>query len=416
MAELNEQLRRLGRQIASESDARSNDEMRARVRRRLLSGAEAQPRRRGWPRRATLVAVAAAALLALVFVGHSLRDQPLHFSVGSPPQTGEVGSWLAAESDNLAMAFSDGTRLSLAPGGRMRITEVTKRGATVLVEAGRLRADVGDGGADREWLFRSGPFTIHVTGTAFDVAWDPKSESFELDMDHGSVVVNGPVLGERTVVGGERLRVAVADSRVTILQGDEPTAQRGLPDDDHASGRQTPAADETEATQRATAVPEPAASSSAKPRTHARWSELAAAGKHREAMESLDDGAFASVIGGASSADLRLLADVARFGGRPARAREALLALRQRHGARGETAFLLGKIAADQLGSPGDAASWFETYLSEAPSGALAEQALGRLLELNRANPPRAQALAKRYLERYPGGGYAPLARQLAGP
>src|SRR5690606_15871064 len=75
----------------------------------------------------------------------------------------------------------------------------------------------------------------------------------------------------------------------------------------------------------------------------------------------------------------------ARDHGRPELARDALLALRKKHGTHGETAYLLGKVHADQLNSPAEAIRWFDTYLSESPQGALAEQALGRLVELQAA-------------------------------
>ena len=91
--------------------------------------------------------------------------------------------------------------------------------------------------------------------------------------------------------------------------------------------------------------------------------------------------------------------------------------MRRRFGSRGRSAFLLGKIAADQLRSPGDAATWFETYLREDPGGALAEQALGRLVELRQRGAPEvARTTAQRYLAAYPRGSYAALARSLLGP
>jgi len=78
---------------------------------------------------------------------------------------------------------------------------------------------------------------------------------------------------------------------------------------------------------------------------------------------------------------------------------------------------LLGKIAADQQASYGEAVTWFETYLREEPGGALAEQALGRLLEIKkRSDPSSAKAVAARYLERYPKGAYAALAKSLLSP
>jgi hypothetical protein len=144
------------------------------------------------------------------------------------------------------------------------------------------------------------------------------------------------------------------------------------------------------------------------------WRALASAGKHREAIEAVERTGFATEVARASAADLLVLADAARFAARPALAREALLSLRRRFGATGRSAFLLGKIAADQLGAGGEAATWFETYLREEPGGPLAEQALGRLIELKRrGDPAGARAAAERYLDRYPDGAYAPLATSL---
>lgn len=125
---------------------------------------------------------------------------------------------------------------------------------------------------------------------------------------------------------------------------------------------------------------------------------------------------FGRVLGESSGADLLLLADSARFSGDTGHAKQALMAARGK-GEKGRTAFLLGKIAADASSSPGEAAQWFETYLAEAPGGGLAEQALGRLIELYRrtGRSGQAQAAATKYLAKYPEGGYAKAARSALG-
>jgi hypothetical protein len=145
------------------------------------------------------------------------------------------------------------------------------------------------------------------------------------------------------------------------------------------------------------------------------WRDLAASGKFNEALAAAVRAGFAAEIERASSGDLAVLVDAARYGRRPDLAREALLAQRRRFGARGASAFMLGKIAADQQGG-GDAARWFQTYLAEEPRGAFAEQALGRLLELQKGNPVAARATAERYLAQYPNGDHAALARSIVAP
>jgi hypothetical protein len=228
------------------------------------------------------------------------------------------------------------------------------------------------------------------------------------------VKVAGPHLpADRSVVAGERLVVSVSEGRTELARGPEsvepatpaPSAEaQGVERDDvldsASQGRDEPAAEGSDA------VP-------AEPVETGLWREHLGAGHHREALAAAERQGFASVLGTASQAELWQLVDAARFSGKPARAVETLQALRAR-GVRGNTAFMLGKIAADQQGAPGQAATWFQTYLAEAPNGTLAEEALGRLMQLQRRSDPAAAAVtAKRYLARYPKGAYSGLAKSL---
>jgi len=138
-----------------------------------------------------------------------------------------------------------------------------------------------------------------------------------------------------------------------------------------------------------------------------------AKGRYRDAFTAAEAAGLEEELDHASASDLLLLADAARFSASPGHAREALLAARQRFGTRGQSAFLLGKIAADQQGSAADAVAWFETYLREEPAGPHAEEALGRIVELTPPEAPAAQQAAARYLTRYPDGSRAARARRL---
>jgi len=73
------------------------------------------------------------------------------------------------------------------------------------------------------------------------------------------------------------------------------------------------------------------------------------------------------------------------------------------------SAFLLGRSA-----SGAQAVQWFSAYLKEQPSGALAREALGRLIEAYQAAGDRvsSRAAAERYLKSYPDGPHATLARE----
>jgi len=143
-------------------------------------------------------------------------------------------------------------------------------------------------------------------------------------------------------------------------------------------------------------------------------------------------GAFAEVVAAAEArgidgclakcppADLRALADAARYTGAPELATRALLALRSRGKGSPDAAtaaFLLGRTA-ESTGDLGAVDRWYATYLSESPTGALAAEALaGRILAASHAGATaHARELAREYLGRYPDGAAVRAARRLAGP
>jgi TolA-binding protein len=114
------------------------------------------------------------------------------------------------------------------------------------------------------------------------------------------------------------------------------------------------------------------------------------------------------------------LADAARLAGNVGRATAALETLRRRFAGSPQAAhaaFTLGRIAFDRRRAYGDAARWFSTYLREAPGGPLAREAAGRRMEAlaRSSDPAGARAAAQQYLERYPAGPHADVARRLAG-
>jgi hypothetical protein len=255
---------------------------------------------------------------------------------------------------------------------------------------------------DADWRFLAGPFTVQVTGTEFDLSWDPDEQVLELALHQGSVALSGPtVKGARLVRKGEFVRLQVprtsASSDVSKQKqkdgapGEEKSAPRGADlrtadGQDGASTTKVGQADDKS------------------------WQNLLAAGKRDEALTALERAGAKSALQNANAGDLWTLSRAARVAGKASLARDALLALRSRHGTRDQTAYLLGKVHADQLHENAEAIRWFETYLNEAPGGALAEQALGRLVELQ-TGTKRGERAARRYLETYPRGSYADFAR-----
>ena len=420
----------LGRKVAEASDRSADPEHTlAAARTRLL--APQRPHRTSW----RYALAAAAVVTAVGAVGFGLGGSrwlappaaaPLSFEVGADARAGSVGDWVSAEDERVVVQFSEGSHLSLRPHSRARVVDLTTRGASVIVEQGTLEARITSG-AETAWEMRGGPFRVIVTGTAFDLGWEPSSQRFDLAVREGSVRVSGPHVPEdRNIVAGERLTVVVPAGHAELTRGPS-VANEAVPND---SGRraQAPATDPGPGSWRepasggpsAACQPTPSAvaggpaATPRPPATHDRkWREYLRAGRAREALAAAEQQGFAGVLAAATNDELWQLVDAARFGGMPARAVEALQALRSR-GVRGNTAFFLGKIAADQQGSPQQAIGWFQTYLNESPGGALAEEALGRLMQLQRqSDPAAASAAARRYLARYPKGAYSKLAKSL---
>jgi transmembrane sensor len=354
--------------------------------------------------------LAAAALIALT-VGFFARRQEnaLSFRTGSSSTAGQLGAaLLASAAEPLPVRFSDGTLVSVAPTARARVLKTSSRGADIALEQGSLSLAVvhHEGG---RWQVGAGPFTVLVTGTKFDVGWNAAQQTFTLALHEGSVQVSGPTLGAegRRVSSGESLRVAVREPNT-------PAASASA----SASASSSASAE---------AAPNPAdivsgddalAPKSAKPVVLGSWKRLALDQHYTEALAAAEADGFDATCRAASAHDLVLLGNSARFAASPARAERAFRFARARFSGTHEAsmaAFFLGRIAYDQRGNPGEAARWFQSYLREEPAGALAREAAGRLIEAERARGDSAATLAaaQSYLQKYPSGPHANLARSV---
>jgi TolA-binding protein len=148
------------------------------------------------------------------------------------------------------------------------------------------------------------------------------------------------------------------------------------------------------------------------------WRSLARAARYKEALAAAEREGFDALCASSGAADLRALGDAARLGGSPARAAQALSALRARFPGSAEAAsasFFLGRMAQDQGGDPARAASLYERYLAEQPGGEFAAEAAGRLVEARdrMGDAAGARRAAERYLAAYPTGSHAAYARSV---
>jgi hypothetical protein len=152
--------------------------------------------------------------------------------------------------------------------------------------------------------------------------------------------------------------------------------------------------------------------------TEPAWRDPFARARYKEALAAIEAEDLTRVCVGEGAQDLLAIADVARYAGRPERAEIPLREARRRFPGSVEAAtaaFQLGRIAFDDRARFAEAASWFATYLAEAPHGGLRREAFGRLVEAREraGDHPGATDAARRYLDAYPTGPHADLARKV---
>ena len=326
------------------------------------------------------------------------------FGLRDPAITYTVVSGAVVDGDHIvggkgtALRFSDGSEFALEPGTDARVSEITPHGGRVSLVGGARVAIAKKPGAT--WTVAAGPYTVRVTGTAFNVNWSPREQTFELAMQSGSVVVEGPLInGGMPLKRGQRLSGGLGSQKLVV---------EDLTADARAQGPAAIAPTPTEG-QRA------AAGGGQKAPADFGWAKSVAQGNFAAVLDEAEKRGVENTIATASLSELSALADAARYGRRTALARRVLLAERSRFpGSRSaiEAAFFLGRIVEDE---GGNAIEWYDRYMSESGGGAYASQALGRkmMLVYGRKGAEQTRSLAEGYLTRYPKGPYASAAQKI---
>ena len=423
MSPLASRLESLGDHVRAEQDARLIAECSLGLVRQRVLGHERRARFR-WSLRLKkgllLAAATLGALGAVVLGARLLRPPPLGVSANA--EAVSVGDWIRVRDTAVPMIFSDGTIITLDPGSRVRLEGVDAAGARLAIETGHADVKVVPG-RDGRWHLNLGPFGVDVTGTQFDINWNPEAEELSLTMREGKVMVSGCVLGDgRPLLAGERLIASCRERRFEVQRA-KPTVAENAPADTDApaqaaaaaalaaradpSGGPLSHADVPRST--ALELPQPAIDS---------WQMLARTGKYKAALGAANNAGFEAELLRSSAEDLSLLGDVARFAGSVDASIRAYQALRRRFPhtpLAANAAFAIGRIEFDQRSAFADAARWFANYLAEQPRGALAREALGRRMEaLNRSGDHEAaRSVALSYQKSYPRGPHIRLAEDL---
>ena len=383
--------------------------------------------RRGFVRWSLVGVVAAVCALVGLQVAsnsrkrlHALEPPALAYQIEGGSVL-EGGYLREAGHAGIKLLFNEGSQFALMPGSRGRLRSVDPKGARVAIEHGTASIQVTPS-ADGRWLVEAGPFLVTVKGTAFTVSWDPSSEQFELSLRHGRVVVSGPISGGDIVLqAGQRLIVNLPGAETLIME-EKPEEAGSEPVGAPASRAVTPSALRPPVVRDKPAGPNPsvapAASTVARIEGERRWTDEIASGHWDRILEDVERVGIKAALDKASSEDLFALADAARYRRRIDLARAALLAERRRFPGSPralDATFLLGRV--EESGERGTtrAIAWYDEYLSRAPTGAYAAEALGRKMTLTSESggTEEARPIAEEYLSRFPKGSYAGSARAL---
>ena len=406
----------------------------------------------------TAVTTACAAAVIIIYI--LVAPAPLSINVDGATVQHPVGMFIEVQaSEQKPLQFSDGSRVVLGASTGARIVETSDNGAAVLIERGTAAVEVVHR-EGTEWRFEVGPFTVRVTGTAFIVSWQPDEGFFSVTMDEGSVEVEGPILAStRTVVAGETLSAWTRTQKVVLVSNDdevspspskaEPvvtppprsvlpfdglspdtvplTVEKGvaskapvtttspyhvedvvegknITDSDQRHSDTSPVSAEPSVASETVQYPEPLPSREAAPKASPLINKKIAP--------------IVSVPEGVGPNDLLRQGAKERAAGDFDGAKHTYTMLRTGFPgtqAAAGAAFSLGRIAYDVDKDYDTAIDWFQTFLTENQGHGLKREAMGRLMEsyVKAGRHTDAVATAERYLERYPDGPHATLARSI---
>lgn len=343
---------------------------------------------------ATLVCLSAGAAA----LGSSWRGPDLGYEVSGGRVAGGV---IRAESGEALVSFTDESWLRVAPHSHLSVDVVGEHAALTRLVSGKLHVNVRHHD-DTSYRFLAGPYEVRVVGTEFDLAWDPSTSGFALNMQKGEVRVVSPDGAVRSLVGGEALHLPAQDSAVRGVAA----VTAPLPAPPAASARPVSAAARV-----------PVAAAAARVAASSSWDALVAKGRFADVVRDAEASGIGGVLSSRGGSDLKALGQAARYTGDRALSLRAFTALRDRFAssdAGRPASFFIARLHEEQ-GSSREALRWLSIYLGEAPRGVYAAEALGRRLMLTERVSGRATAapLAREYLERFPQGAYAASARAI---
>lgn len=370
-----------------------NDQHRhARMRARTLASIE-RPSRTATPAWGRMLAgTMAAVAVAVVVTWGMLRPVPLTFETRAHPGYAQSHALIVAEDESIEVVFSEGSVVRLRPRTRLRVGADHDNGVDLVLESGGIDVTVVADSVTA-WRVEAGPYHVSLTGASIAAQWREDAGIFEIEPQLGRAMVRGPhIEGTRALDAGERLVIettspvvavpAVQDERISDLVVSDPVdlvetdAEPDLEDSESGAGPRSRTGRQRGHNKRPQPEPPKAAEAS--------WRELVRAGSYKQAMRAAEAAGFSRLCATVDSGALLELADVGRYTRRPARAKEALLALRRRFPGTNDAAkaaFDLGRLVPRRGGHCRESTKWFRVYLRERPTGSMTDAASRRIEE-----------------------------------
>jgi TolA-binding protein len=374
-------------------------------------------RRTRWWMRGLAVASAGVVLgLAAYRLMPARRSSSLHYAVeGAALGPGEAIT--VAATSPAKLTFSDDSQIHISPRSKVAVLSVDSHGSRIALADGELDVSIRHR-PDSSWQLEAGPFSVRVTGTSFHLGFDATRGRLSLQMVTGTVEVRSSNHRVAVLNGGEFLELFV-DPRPAIpvtlpIPSDKAPVEPQGPTNGTGVPAPAVAAAHPGNRRRSTTVERAGQENPGNPSEP--WPRLIAHGEFAAVIAEAEKRGIDHILEKAGAEDLTALADASRYTRRGDLARQALLRLRSRFPGTmraSEAAFFLGRLA-EVLSSPGDAVVWYETYLEESAHGPYAGEALGRKIALlARSDRGRASGAARQYLERFPQGPQAKVAKSL---
>jgi|GEM_PF-1412588 len=323
----------------------------------------------------------------------------------SVPEQDEMRRWVSGDKQ-LVLSFSDQSEVRLEPQTTIDVRILPSNRALFNLAGGKVHVNVHHQD-HTDYRFQAGSYEVLVTGTAFELGFEPKAEHVALHMREGRVEVHTPHGEVRVVRGGESfersrpqpIEVARAIDAATVIDAGGAQAPSSPNEREPRASRRAPGSSESERR----------AASGASSEASLSYAALARDGKFSEIVQDAMGRGLNSVLSSKPPSELIQLSHAARYVGHADLARPVLQALVRKYGATSEgraAIFFLGRLS-DGAGDGATAAQQYEQYLKLEPRGAYAPEALGRRMILaQRNNPQLAAKLARDYLARFPQGSY----------